>query len=82
MKKKLRVIIITLVVLLAGTGAFLWKMNNMSKEIEEKEQALLKEERDLQEEQKGKVLDQIKEVDIIPWRRFIPSPNRLPWRKI
>ncbi len=66
MKKKLRVIIITLVVLLAGTGAFLWKMNNMSKEIEEKEQALLREERDLQEEQKGKVLDQIKEVDIIP----------------
>ncbi len=66
MKKKLRVIIITLVVLLAGTGAFLWKMNRMSKEIEEKEQALLKEERDLQEEQKGKVLDQIKEVDIIP----------------
>ena len=68
MKKKLRVIIITLVVLLAGTGAFLWKMNRMSKEIEEKEQALLKEERDLQEEQKGKVLDQIKEVDIIPLR--------------
>lgn len=66
MKKKLRVIIITLVVLLAGTGAFLWKMNNMSKEIEEKEQALLKEERDLLEEQKGKVIDQVKEVDIIP----------------
>lgn len=66
MKKKLRVIIITLVVLLVGTGAFLWKMNRMSKEIEEKEQALLKEERDLQEEQKGKVLDEIKEVDIIP----------------
>lgn len=66
MKKKLRVIIITLVVLLVGTGAFLWKMNSMSKKIEEKEQALLKEERDLQEEQKGKVLDEVKEVDIIP----------------
>lgn len=66
MKKKLRVIIITLVVLLAGTGAFLWKMNDMSKKIEEKEQALLREERDLLEEQKGKVIDQIKDVDIIP----------------
>ena len=66
MKKKLRVIIITLVVLLAGTGAFLWKMNDMSKKLEEKEQALLKEERDLLEEQKGKVIDQIKDVDIIP----------------
>lgn len=66
MKKKLRIIIITLVVLLVGTGAFLWKMNDMSKKIEEKENALLKEERDLLEEQKGKVIDEIKEVDIIP----------------
>lgn len=66
MKRKLRIIIITLVVLLVGTGAFLWKMNDMSKKIEEKENALLKEERDLLEEQKGKVIDEIKEVDIIP----------------
>lgn len=66
MKKKLRIIIITLVVLLVGTGAFLWKMNDISKKIEEKENALLKEERDLLEEQKGKVIDEIKEVDIIP----------------
>ena len=43
MKKKLRVIIITLVLLLAGTGAFLWKMNDMNKKMEQKEQAKLKE---------------------------------------
>ena len=36
MKKKLRVIIITLVLLLAGTGAFLWKMNDMNKKMEQK----------------------------------------------
>lgn len=66
MKKKLRIIIITLIALLIGTGVFLWKMNDMSKKIDEKEQAILKEERDLAEDQKGKIINRVKEVDIIP----------------
>lgn len=66
MKKKLRAIIITLVVLLVGTGAFLWKMNDISKKMQAKEEALLKEERDLLEDQKGKVIDEIPDVDITP----------------
>lgn len=66
MKGKLKIAIITLVVLLAGTGAFLWKMNDISKKLTQKEQANLKEERDLLEEQNGKAIDQIKEVNIIP----------------
>lgn len=66
MKRKLRIAIITLVVLLVGTGVFLWKMNDLSKKISEKEQAALKEERDLLEEQNGKAIDEVNEVNIIP----------------
>lgn len=66
MKKKLRVIIITLVLLLAGTGAFLWKMNDMNKKMEQKEQAKLKEERDLLEDQKDKAINKVDAVNIIP----------------
>lgn len=66
MKSKIRVIIITLIILLAGTGVFLWRMSDLSKKIEEKEESLLKEERDLLEDKPGKVMDKVKEVDIIP----------------
>ncbi|MBR1744222.1 MAG: aryl-sulfate sulfotransferase [Lachnospiraceae bacterium] len=66
MKGKIRVIIITLVVLLAGTGVFLWKMNDISKKLEAKAEEKLKEERDLIEDQKRKAIDKVKEVDIIP----------------
>ncbi len=66
MKRKVRAVIITLIVLLTGTGAFLWKMNDISKEIQEKEEAKKKEERDLLEEQNAKAIDQTKDVDIIP----------------
>ena len=66
MKGKIKVIIITMVVLLVGTGALLWKFNDMSKKIAEQEQENLKEERDLLEEQNGKAIDEVKEVDIIP----------------
>ncbi len=66
MKGKLKVIIITLVLLIVGTGVFLWKMNDLSKKLGEKAEELLKEERDLLEDQKGKVIDKVKEVDIIP----------------
>lgn len=66
MKGKVRVIIITLLVLLAGTGALLWKLNDISKEQAKIEEANLKEERDLLEEQDGKVIDDVKDVDIVP----------------
>lgn len=66
MKGKIRVIIITIAVLLIGTGVLLWKMNDISQEISEQEQANLKEELDLLEEQNGKAIDEVKEVDIIP----------------
>lgn len=66
MKKKLRIIIITLIVLLVGTGALLWKINDVSKEIAAKQEAKLKEERDLLEEQKGKAIDETNPVNIIP----------------
>lgn len=66
MKGKLKVIVITLIVLLIGTGVFLWKMNDLSKSINAKEEAMLAEERDLIETQKSKVIDKVKSVDIIP----------------
>lgn len=66
MKGKFKVIVITLVLLLIGTGALLWKINDMSQKITEREQANLKEERDLLEEQKGKAIDETKQVDITP----------------
>ena len=66
MKGKIRVIIITLIVLLAGTGAFLWKMNDLSRKLEAKQEEVLKEERDLLEDQKRKAIDKIKAVDITP----------------
>lgn len=66
MKKKLRVIIITMVLLLAGTGAFLWKMNDISTKIEAEKEALLTEERDLLEDQRFKAIRDVSSVDIIP----------------
>lgn len=66
MKGKVKVILITLLVLLVGTGVLLWKLNGISQEQEKLEKANLKEERDLLEEQKGKVIDNVKDVDIIP----------------
>lgn len=66
MKRKLRAVMITVVILLVGTGAFLWKMNDMSKKLEEKQQETLKEERDLLADQKEKVIDRVEKVNIIP----------------
>lgn len=66
MKGKVKVAIVTLVILLVGTGAFLWKMNDISKQMQEKETAKQKEESDLLVNQKGKAIDTVKQVDIIP----------------
>lgn len=66
MKRKLRVILITSLVMLIAMGAFLWKMNDLAKKANDKEQALLREERDLPAEDGSKVTDEIKAVDIVP----------------
>lgn len=66
MKKKLRVILITSLVMLIAMGALLWKMNDLAKKQEKKEQTILKEERDLTAEDGSKVTDDIKAVDISP----------------
>lgn len=66
--KKIRIAVITLIVLLIGTGAFLWKMNDISKNLEKQEKALLAEERDLVEEQKQKAIDEVTSVHVIPLR--------------
>ncbi|MCH5266961.1 MAG: aryl-sulfate sulfotransferase [Lachnospiraceae bacterium] len=66
MKKKLRVIIITSVIMMIGMGVFLWKMNGLSKEKTAEQEALLKEERDLLGESKLKVIDEVEKVNIVP----------------
>lgn len=66
MKSKLITILITSLIMIAGLGVFLWKMNDISREQAKKEAALLKEERDLVEEQDGKAIDNTKQVDIEP----------------
>lgn len=66
MKKKLRVILITSLLMLGAMGALLWKMNDLAKKQTKKEQAILKEERDLTAENGSKITDEIKEVDINP----------------
>lgn len=66
MKKKLRVILITSLVMLIGMGVLLWKMNDFAQKEKAKEEALLDEERDLVAEDGSKVTDEIKDVDIIP----------------
>ncbi|MDE6851333.1 MAG: aryl-sulfate sulfotransferase N-terminal domain-containing protein, partial [Lachnospiraceae bacterium] len=66
MKRKLRVILITSLVMLAAMGALLWKMNDLAKKQTKKEQTILKEERDLVAEDGSKITDDIKAVDISP----------------
>lgn len=66
MKKKLRMILITSIIMILGMGAFLWKMNSLAKKENAKMEQLLDEERDLVPENGKKITDEIKEVDIIP----------------
>lgn len=66
MKRKLRVIVITSVAMLLVMGVFLWKMNGLSKEKTAEQEALLKEERDLLEDKKGKAIDKVEKVNIEP----------------
>ena len=66
MKGKIRAILITCTVLLVGTAAFLWKMNDMSDSLSTENQTQMAEEKDLLENQKGKVIDSVNTVDINP----------------
>ena len=62
MKKKLITILITSLVMIAGMGAFLWKMNAVSQRIEKKKAALLQEEMDTNT--KDKALEDIDKLDM------------------
>lgn len=66
MKKKLRMILITSLLMIIAMGAFLWKMNGLAKKENAKMQKLLDEERDLVSDTGDKITDEIKDVDIIP----------------
>lgn len=66
MKKKLRMILITSLLMIIGMGAFLWRMNGLAKKENAKMEKLLDEERDLVADSGNKITDEIKEVDIIP----------------
>lgn len=66
MKKKLRVIIITSIIMMIGMGAFLWKMNALSKQKASEQESILKEERDLQPDNGAKVINDVEKVNIIP----------------
>ena len=66
MKKKLILVLVTSLLMIAGMGAFLWRMNSLSDQISEADQKILNEEKDLKEFQNGKLINQVNELDIIP----------------
>ncbi len=58
-------VLATSLVMIAAFGGFLWKMNGMSDDIDKKSEEALKEERDIATNGK-KVIDTVKDIDIIP----------------
>ncbi len=64
MKKKLLIILITSLVMIGLMGAFLWKMNSISKKLAKSEQALLEQELDINVSDKA--WKDISSLDIIP----------------
>lgn len=66
MKRKLKIVLMTSIIMLAAMGAFLWKMNDTSKKLQKENAKLITEEKDLVENQKGKAIDDVKDIDIIP----------------
>ncbi len=65
MKKKLRIIVITSVLMLLAMGALLWKAGQVSKQQKEKQEKALAEERDTSAGT-SKVINKVNEVDRIP----------------
>ena len=66
MRKKLITVLITSLIMLAAMGALLWKANSNSRKLEEENKEMLIEEKDILENQNGKVIDDVKDIDIIP----------------
>ncbi len=66
MKRKLKIVLMTSIIMLAAMGAFLWKMNDTSKKLQKENAKLINEEKDLVENQNGKAIDDVKDIDIIP----------------
>lgn len=66
MKKKLITILVTSIIMLGLGGVLLWRANTIAKQRQEESQAILKEERDVVEEQKGKAIDDVSALDIQP----------------
>lgn len=62
MKKKLLTILITSLVMIAGMGAFLWKMNSVNRQQEKKKDALLQEEMDT--DTKDKALEDVDKLEL------------------
>lgn len=62
MKKKLLTILITSLVMIAGMGAFLWKMNSVNRQQEKKKAALLQEEMDT--DTKDKALEDVDKLEL------------------
>lgn len=62
MKKKLLTIFITSLVMIAGMGAFLWKMNSVNRQQEKKKAALLQEEMDT--DTKDKALEDVDKLEL------------------
>lgn len=62
MKKKLLTILITSLVMIAGMGAFLWKMNSVNQRLEKKQAALLQEEMDT--DTKDKALEDVDKLEL------------------
>lgn len=62
MKKKLLTILITSLVMIAGMGAFLWKMNSVNRQQAKKQAALLQEEMDT--DTKEKELEDVDKLEL------------------
>lgn len=62
MKKKLLTILIPSLVMIAGMGAFLWKMNSVNRQQEKKKAALLQEEMDT--DTKDKALEDVDKLEL------------------
>ena len=74
MKKKLIVVLITSLIMFAAMGGLLWKASETSKKLEKENREKVLEEKDLLENQTGKAIDNVKNVDIVPL--YISGKNK------
>lgn len=64
MKKKLMTVLVTSIIMLAAMGVFVWKMSDISNKLKGEDKAKIEEEKDLLENQHGKAIDDVKQIDI------------------